>query len=111
MLRRSFGAPVLALALLGLAHSQEKSDDKQPAKLKGQLPPFYKKLGISEEQEQKIFKVRAENKKKLAELKAEIQRLQKKERADCEAVLTPQQLKLLMALRSGERLPLEKPKK
>jgi hypothetical protein len=101
MLRRGFGALVLTVALLGMAHALEKTDDKTPPLSKERLPPFYKKLGISEEQQKKIIQIRAEHKKKVDVLRAEIERLRRKERTDCEAVLTPEQVKHLKELRTG----------
>jgi Spy/CpxP family protein refolding chaperone len=98
------GATALTLALLGLARSQEKPDDKKPAP---QLPAFYKKLNLTEEQKEKIFKIRADAKKKVDALALEIKKIWTKEKADNEAVLTPEQRKLLHALRTGEKLPTE----
>jgi Spy/CpxP family protein refolding chaperone len=108
---RIIGATVLMLAMLGLAHSQEQAD-KNPEKAGTvRLPPFYKKLSLGEEQQKKIIKIRTESKKRIDSLRAEIERLRQKERTDCEAVLTPQQLKHLKELRIGETSSsLEKPK-
>src|SRR5262249_3923893 len=103
------GATALTLALLGLSHSQEKPDDKTPAKPRPKLPSFYKKLSLSEEQREKIFKIRAEARKKVEALQVEIGKIQAKERADNEAVLTPEQRKLLQEIRSGFKAPSEKP--
>jgi Spy/CpxP family protein refolding chaperone len=111
MLRRGFGALVLTVALLGMAHALEKTDDKTPPLSKERLPAFYKKLSLGEEQKKKILQIRAESRKKVDSLRAKIERLRMQERADCEAVLTPQQLKHLKELRTGATSsPVDKPK-
>jgi Spy/CpxP family protein refolding chaperone len=110
MLRVCLGVIVLALALMGVAYAQEKSDDKAPVKVRGQLPAFFKKLGLRDDQIQKIYKIRAEYKGKVEELKRKLDQLKAAEKAELEKVLTPEQLKRLKELRSGETSPPAKPK-
>jgi septal ring factor EnvC (AmiA/AmiB activator) len=106
----SLGVIVLALALLGFTYAQEKSDDRTLAEVRGQLPAFYKKLGLSKDQVHKILKIRADSKKKVADLQRQIDQVKAAERTELEKVLTPQQLKRLKELRTGEISPPEKPK-
>jgi len=98
---------MLALVMLGAGSLQDpkdskKSDDPQP-KLRGQLPQFYKKLGLRDDQVQKIYKVRADYKSKTEELQRQIARLKAEEKEALEKVLTAEQLKRLRELRSGEK--------
>ena len=57
---------LLSMALIGVVYAQDKKpddkkpDDKPPVKLKGPMPTYYKKLGLSDVQVQKILKIRAE---------------------------------------------------
>lgn len=99
---------LLALTLLGAASFQEKDkdkkpEDKTPAKLKGYLPPLYKKLGLRDDQTQKIYKIRGDFKTKTEELKRQIEKLKSDEKEALEKVLTPEQLKRLKELRLGEK--------
>jgi hypothetical protein len=100
----------LLLVLLGLAPSQEKADDQKPAKPAVLLPPFYTKLTLTGEQVEKVTKLQGEARKKVNDLKDEITRVRAKARAQCDALLTPQQSKLLKALRRGEKPTTEAPK-
>ena len=105
---------VLALAMIGIASAQDKKpDDKKtddkppPVKLKGYLPQHYKKLGLLDNQLQKIYKIRGETKAKTDELKAKIDKLKADEKEQVEKVLTSDQLKRLREIRSGDK-PSEK---
>ena len=109
MLRVRLGVTVFALALMGAAYFQEKGDDKTPVKVRGQLPTYYKKLGLRDDQVQQIYKLRADYKGKLDVLKQKMDQLKAAEKEAVEKVLTPEQLKRLKELRSGEKSP-EKPK-
>jgi hypothetical protein len=88
---------------------QDKKDDKQPPKVKGQLPPFFKKIGLRDDQIQKIYVLRAGYKTKIDALKMQMEKLKADEKQEIEKVLTPEQLKRLKELRSGEKTT-EKPK-
>ncbi len=105
---------VLALAMIGVAYAQDKKpDDKKtddkptPVKLKGYLPQHYKKLGLLDNQLQKVYKIRADTKAKTDELNAKIAKLKADEREQLEKSLTAEQLKRLRELRTGEK-PTEK---
>src|SRR4051794_32572827 len=47
---------------------KDKQDDKDKGKLKGFLPANFKKLGLSESQVQKIYKIQADYKAKIEDL-------------------------------------------
>lgn len=100
---------VLALGCLGLAFIQDKKNpdkgDKDAAKMKedegkeepraprlrGQLPMNYRKLSLSDEQTQKIYKIQAEYDDKIRELEDKIRKLKAEEKKAVEGVLTPGQ--------------------
>jgi hypothetical protein len=109
MLYFRLGVTVLALTLLGAAYLQDpkpgskKSDDKEVPKLRGQLPAYYKKLGLRDDQVQKIYRIRADYKAKVEDLKRKMDRLKSEEKESLEKVLTPEQLKRLKELRTGEK--------
>jgi hypothetical protein len=97
------GVTMVAIALLGavwLVGDISRADDK-PA-VKGPLPPYYKKLGLRDDQRDKILKIRADYRKKTADLKRQMEKLRASEKEELEKVLTPEQLKRLRELRSGE---------
>jgi Spy/CpxP family protein refolding chaperone len=99
------GVVVLALALLGAVYAQDKDkstkDDKPAVKVRGQLPPYYKKLGLRDDQIQKIYKIRADYKSKIDDLKKKMDQLKADEKESLEKVLTPEQQKRLRELRLG----------
>jgi Spy/CpxP family protein refolding chaperone len=108
------GAIALTLAMIGVVYSQDKKPDdkkpddkKPPVKLKGYLPQNWKKLGLRDDQVQKIYKIRADAKAKADELKAKLDKLKAEEKEQLEKVLTPEQLKRLREIRTGEK-PTEK---
>ena len=104
---------VLTLAMIGVAYSQDKKpddkkpDDKPPVKLKGYLPQHYKKLGLRDDQLQRIYKIRADSKAKQDELLAKIAKLKADEKELLEKALTADQIKRLREIRTGDK-PTEK---
>ena len=50
----------------------EDAKDKDTPKLKGQLPANWGKLGLTDEQKQKVYKVQAEFKEKIADLEKQL---------------------------------------
>lgn len=94
----------------GLVGQEPKKQDSKPAvvkdepvgKVKGFLPANWKKLGLSEDQIQKVYKVQAKYGDEIEKLEAKIAELKAamtKERAD---VLTPDQKKRLEAILLGK---------
>ena len=101
-----------ALALLGATASQEKdkdkdkkTDDATPGKVKGTLPPNFGKLGLSDEQKQKIYKLRADFKTKIKDLETKITKMRGEQKEAEENLLTKDQKKKLRELQTGEKRP------
>ena len=102
-------ASVVGLGLVDAQAVKEKEPDKAPAakppvvKLTGQLPPYFKSLGLRDDQRQAVLKIRAASKAKQEELKAAIEKAKTDEREAIAAVLTEEQRKRLKELKSGEK--------
>ena len=79
-----------------------KSKEPPPAKLKGQLPPNWGKLGLSEDQKQKVYEVQGKYHKDLEELRKKMDELKDKEKKDLEEVLTKDQKAKLKDIISGK---------
>jgi len=94
---------VVAIALLagGVLHGQDKKDDA-PVKLKGQLPPNWGKLGLTDEQKQKVYKVQADFDQKKAALEKQLKDLKSQERGEMEKVLSDAQKARLKELLLGK---------
>jgi hypothetical protein len=90
MTRQRTLAALMALFVLtvGALTGQEP---KSEGKLKGQLPPNWSKLGLSDEQKQQVYKIRADHKAKAEALESKLRELDKQQRAALEKVLTPAQ--------------------
>src|SRR5262245_21126067 len=65
---------VMALALL-LGGGLQGQDKDTPAKFKGTLPANWGKLGLSDEQKQKVYKVQSEHHDKIAALEKQVKDL------------------------------------
>jgi Spy/CpxP family protein refolding chaperone len=103
MFRLRVGLTLLSVALLGglLLGQDKKTTDKDPPP-RGQLPPNFKKLGLTDEQTQAVRRIRGEYRARIERLRKEIADLQKEERMKYEQVLTPEQRARLRDLRAGE---------
>jgi len=106
MLRR--GA-VLAVLLLVLFVFATGLIAQPPDKIKGQLPPNWGKLGLSDEQRQKVYRIQADYRKKIEALEQEIEKLKKKQLEEMTGVLSPDQRKKLAEIIKGS-LPEESKK-
>ena len=104
---KKFACGLVALVLAVGCGGEAKKDDKKPedttTKARGQLPAHFKKLGLRDDQIQKVYRVRAEYKTKTEELKKQIDRLKTEEKDALEKILTPEQLKRLKELRTGDK--------
>src|SRR5205809_142332 len=80
------------------------ADDKAPVpvKVRGLLPPGYKKLGLTAEQVQEVYRIRLANRAKIDELLAKVEQLKKEEKAALDKVLTPAQKERLREIRLGD---------
>jgi hypothetical protein len=88
------GLGILCLAMIvGTGTSQDAKKDKDKAgKIKGQLPPGFKDLGLSTEQVTKIYGIQADYNAKIAELNKQIAELKGKRSKEEFNVLTKDQL-------------------
>jgi Spy/CpxP family protein refolding chaperone len=89
------------IALGGLALAQDK---KEGPKLRGQLPPNWAKLGLTDVQKQQVYKVQSEYQTQIEALQAQIKDLQSKEKAELDKVLTADQKKRLREI-LDEKVP------
>lgn len=71
---------------------QAKEDD---VKLRGQLPPNWGKIGLSEEQKQKIYQIQNKYNAEIARLEAQVKELRAKRDQEMRSVLTEEQKKRL----------------
>jgi hypothetical protein len=101
-LRLCVGVLVVCLFGAGWLVGQDKKGDDKPPPVKGTLPAYYGKLGLRDDQKTSVYRIRSEYRGKIAELRRQINRLQREEKAALEKVLTPEQLKRLRELRAGE---------
>lgn len=81
----------------GKAVKAEKKDDgaKKVAKSGDRLPANYAKIGISDDQRNKIYEIQNKYDKDIAALQKQLADIKAKEQAEVEAVLTPEQKKSL----------------
>jgi hypothetical protein len=99
---------LLAVALVvGTSlQGQEKKDDT-PVKLKGVLPANWGKLGLSDEQKQKIYKIQGDFDTKTAGLEKQLKDLKAQEQSEMLKVLTDAQKARLKEILL-EKLPTDK---
>ncbi|HMP03199.1 MAG TPA: hypothetical protein PKD86_05570 [Gemmatales bacterium] len=102
---------ILGLACGGLAWAQDGKDETPQARLRGQLPANYKKLGLSEEQVQKIYKIQNDYDVKLRALDEQIKKLKAQQRSDVEKVLTTAQRARLKEIQTGDEKKSDDDKK
>ena len=95
----------VAFLVGGLSVGQDKKgDDKTepPTKLKGTLPPHWKKLALSEEQVQKVYKIHHDYDTKIGDLKAKMDKLEEDKKAERLKVLNDAQRTLLREILAKE---------
>ncbi len=93
---------VIALAVVFLFGGFLIADDKKDPPLTGTLPANYGKLGLSEEQKQKIYRIQADYDAKQAALKKQLDDLKGQEKTDLEKILSPEQKQKLKDILSGK---------
>ena len=102
-LRVFVGLLVFAVAVGGgLLLGQDSKDGS--GKVRGQLPPNWGKLGLTDKQKQTVYRIQADYKKKIDPLAKQIDDLKKKEQADLRKVLTEDQrarLKEIISTKAG----------
>jgi len=82
----------------------------QDTKLKGVLPANWGKIGLSDEQKQKVYKVQADFNDQISKLEAQLKEAKTKEKAEMEKVLTDAQKARLREILLST-LPKEEEKK
>src|SRR5438067_1753396 len=85
------------LALTGGAAElvgQEKKDEPT-GKVKGQLPQGWGKIGLTDEQKQKVYRIQAKYNEQIDKLEAQIKELKEKRDQDRYEILTADQKKRL----------------
>ncbi len=98
---------ILAVALLAgcfassSLHGQDKKDDT-PSKVKGVLPANWGKLGLTDEQKQKVYKVQADYNDKIGALEKQLKDLKATEKTEMEKVLTDAQKARLKEILSSK---------
>jgi Spy/CpxP family protein refolding chaperone len=95
------GMAIFGMALLvGTGTSQDAKKD--PEKIKGQLPPGWKGLGLSKDQVLEIYKVQTKFKAKIKALEDQIKEAKSEEKQAMVKVLTEDQKEKLRNLVTGE---------
>lgn len=101
----SWRGPAVSLCMVLMAAGsilvaqEKKAETKGAKKAAGRLPGNFGKLNLTDEQKTKIYAVQASYESKLDELNAQLKALKEKQAAETEAVLTPDQMKILTGLR------------
>jgi hypothetical protein len=105
--RLRVGVPVLAAVLLAggwLLGQTKPADDSTPTptKLRGVLPPNFKKLGLTDEQTRHIYRIRGTYGAKIDVLVQQIRDLRAEEMGEIEKILTDAQKARLKELKLGD---------
>jgi hypothetical protein len=94
---------VLALLLGGMfvlaggISGQDPKKDDPPAKIKGKLPAYWGKIGLTDSQKQDVYKIQAKYGTEIDKSKAKILELETTRDKEMKAVLTDDQKKALEA--------------
>jgi Spy/CpxP family protein refolding chaperone len=92
------------------ATQPDKPDEvKTPTRLRGFLPSGWKKLALTDDQKQRIYRVQQEYDDKVAALEAQIRALKAEEKAKLYDLLTPAQRALLKEPVPEPKVEPEKP--
>jgi hypothetical protein len=102
------GLVVLSGGLVG-QDAKQKEDPKKvetkddpPGKVKGRLPMHWTKLGLSDDQVQKIYRVQNKYDKEIDDLQAKIDEAKANRTKDSKAILTAEQKKRLDDILTGK---------
>jgi Spy/CpxP family protein refolding chaperone len=87
----------------GQDKAKEKDQEKEPAtKMRGQLPRNWSKLGLTDEQKQKTYRIHNEYRMKIDALQKQIDELRDKERKELDNVLTDEQKRRLREILTNQ---------
>ncbi|HWE38366.1 MAG TPA: hypothetical protein VG406_17475 [Isosphaeraceae bacterium] len=110
-------ASFLGLGLIPLVAQEPKGSTKQPdppaARSTGnghRVPAYFGQLGLTPEQREKIYKIQGDSQAKVDALQRQIDEVKAKSLTECEAVLTPEQKKLLEHRRDAAKSARPAPK-
>jgi hypothetical protein len=97
----------VGLVLGGMSFAQDSGksatkDDKSSARLRGQLPPNYRQLGLSDEQRQNIYKIQNEYADKIEDLEKQIEKMKADRNKAYAKVLTKAQRDRLDEIQKGK---------
>jgi hypothetical protein len=101
--------PMMVLVLVGGWLIGDDPKDP-PVKVKGKLPAPYKKLGLSDDQIQSVYKIQAKFNGQIDQLSAKIAQLKKDEKSELEKLLTAAQKARLREILLGEMAEVPKDK-
>ncbi|WP_439620345.1 hypothetical protein [Gemmata sp.] len=90
------------LALSGGIAGQEPKKDDPPVRAKGVLPPNWKKIGLTEDQVQNIYKIQGKYNDEIDKLEAKIKDLRTTKEKEMRAVLSADQKKKLEEILVGK---------
>ena len=101
------GATICAAVLAGATwksiEAQTTKKDAPTATAKKdasrRVPRHFGKVGLTDDQKEQIYKIQAKHHEKIAELQKQLDHMRAELTTECEAVLTPEQHKLLEKLR------------
>jgi hypothetical protein len=86
------GIAAIGLALLVADRGLSQQDKGEPAPAaKGQLPKYWNKIGLSDDQKQKLYAVHATYSAQIEGLNRQLRELKLKEKAEQEKILTDDQ--------------------
>jgi Spy/CpxP family protein refolding chaperone len=104
-MRKAVFATVTLSAMLLAAGATRGDDRKESApRGRGALPANWSKLGLSDEQKQQIHSIQAEYSAKIDDLRQQMRKLEKEERAEMAKVLTDAQRARLREI-MNEKVP------
>jgi len=106
-LRLSIAFLIVGMLVMGgilVAQETKKAADPPAARVKGQLPQNWSKLGLTDQQKQKAYTIQAKYDKEIETLEAQLRDLRQKERMELATVLTEEQKKRLREL-LAEKVP------
>jgi hypothetical protein len=104
MTRAAFVAVIAAaIAVGGYVVAQDIKKDA-PARVRGQLPPNWSKLGLTDTQRQDVYKIQSQFDAQVEALQAQIKELRAKEKGELDKVLTADQKKRLREI-LDEKVP------
>jgi Spy/CpxP family protein refolding chaperone len=93
---------LFGLSSFAAVQDAKKDDTKPSSRLRGQLPPNYRQLGLSEEQRQSIYKIHNEYADKIDELEKQIEKMKNERNRAYGKVLTKAQRDRLEEIQKGK---------